>query len=86
MSDRKNAEPEHSPLSYDVLISGGEVIDPGTGTAGQYDVAIKDGKVALVAESIPADLSARVIDATGQIVTPGLLDLHTHVYLSLIHI
>ena len=65
---------------YDLVIAGGEVVDPGTGTVGRFDVAVQDGRMAAVAASIPVGSAARVIDATGQIVTPGLVDLHTHVY------
>ena len=72
MSERKQG--------YDLVITGGDVVDPGTGTAGKFDVAVQGGRIAAVAESIPVEGAARVIDATGQIVTPGLVDLHTHVY------
>jgi len=65
---------------YDVVIVGGEVIDPGTGTIGAFDIAVKDGRIAAVEAAIPTERARRVIDATGQIVTPGLVDLHTHVY------
>ena len=57
---------------------GGRVIDPSQGIDGVRDVALADGKVALVADDIPSDQARNVIDATGTIVTPGLLDLHTH--------
>jgi dihydroorotase len=66
--------------TFDTLIIGGEVIDPGTGTIGRYDVGIADGLIAAVEPSIPAERGRAVIDATGRIVTPGLVDLHTHVY------
>ncbi|HMO58659.1 MAG TPA: amidohydrolase family protein, partial [Roseiflexaceae bacterium] len=56
------------------------MIDPGSGMIGRYDVAISAGKVARVAAAIDAAEAARVIDAAGQIVTPGLVDLHTHIY------
>lgn len=66
--------------TYDTVITGGEVIDPGTGTVGRFDVAIVDGLIAAVEPSIPASGARRHIDATGLIVTPGLVDLHTHIY------
>jgi len=65
---------------YDVLIKGGQVIDPGAGLVGDYDVAILRGRVERVDAGIPAEDADEVIDARGQIVTPGLVDLHTHIY------
>ncbi|MBI1356379.1 MAG: amidohydrolase/deacetylase family metallohydrolase [Acidobacteria bacterium] len=65
--------------SYDILIRGGRVIDPANDIDGVMDVAVKDGKIAQVAESISGD-AKKVIDASGAIVTPGLVDLHAHVY------
>jgi dihydroorotase len=64
---------------YDVVISGGRVIDPANGIDGMYDVAIGGGRVAAVAPGIEPG-GARVVDARGQVVAPGLVDLHTHVY------
>lgn len=66
--------------TYDTVIAGGEVIDPGTDTIGRFDVAIVNGVIAAVAPSIPAGRARRRIDATGLYVTPGLVDLHTHIY------
>jgi dihydroorotase len=65
---------------FDTLIAGGQVVDPGSGIDGSFDVAIKDGKVAAVEPDIDRSQAGEVIDASGQIVTPGLVDLHTHVY------
>jgi len=66
--------------AYDLLIRGGTVIDPATATHGKLDVAIAAGRIAAIARDIPNAQATRVIDAAGQIVTPGLVDLHTHIY------
>lgn len=65
---------------YDVVITGGHVIDPANGVSAAADVAIRDGVIAAVQGGIGADQGRRHIDAGGQYVTPGLVDLHTHVY------
>ncbi|CAM0139205.1 hypothetical protein VKS41_002395 [Umbelopsis sp. WA50703] len=65
---------------YDTIIQNGVVIDTLAKVEQRADVAIKDGKVAAIEPSIPADQAANVVDATGQYVCPGLIDLHTHVY------
>ena len=67
-------------MEFDLLIKGGEVVDPGSGKQGRLDVAIKRNRIAAVDSNIPAESAVRTIDATGQYVTPGLVDLHTHVY------
>ena len=56
------------------------MVDPGAGLQGMLDVAIRDGRVAEVAPNLDQSQARNVIDATGGIVTPGLVDLHTHVY------
>ncbi len=65
---------------YDLIVSGGRVIDPSQGIDAVRDVAFADGKVASVAENIPGDEAVETIDARGKLVTPGLIDLHTHDY------
>src|SRR5208337_3758085 len=65
---------------YDLLIKGGKVIDPSQGVEAELDVAISEGKVASVAPGIPEGRTRQVIRADGKIVTPGLIDLHTHVF------
>src|SRR3954452_8646987 len=67
-------------MRFDLLIKGGEVVDPGGGHEGRLDVAIERGRIAAVDAGIPADSAFRVFDAEGQYVTPGLVDLHTHVF------
>jgi dihydroorotase len=65
---------------FDLLIRGGEVLDPGAGLEGRLDVAVSGERVAAVDRDIPAESAREVVDATGQLVLPGLVDLHTHVY------
>src|SRR5882724_3066113 len=65
---------------FDLLLQGGRVIDPATGRDGLADVAIGDGKIAAVAERIPAATARQVIGVAGKLVLPGLIDTHAHVY------
>ena len=67
-------------MHFDLLIRGGEVVDPGSNLLGPLDVGIRDGVVAAVDRGLPGDQARAVLEATGQLVTPGLFDLHTHVY------
>lgn len=66
--------------NYDLLLKGGRVIDPKNGVNAPMDVAVKDGKIARVAAGIPAAEAAKVVNVTGLTVTPGLIDIHVHVY------
>jgi dihydroorotase len=68
-------------LTYDLLIKGGHVLDPGQGLDGTLDIAITGGKIARIAAGIPAEEAARVLEirGAGRHVVPGLIDLHTHV-------
>ena len=64
----------------DILIKGGHVIDPKNKIDGKMDILIKAGKIAQVAKDIAAGSDETVIDATGLYVTPGLIDMHVHVF------
>jgi dihydroorotase len=65
--------------SYDLLIRGGMVIDPKNGLDAVMDIAVKDGRIAKTGVKIPGQ-ARQVVDATGLIVTPGLIDIHGHVF------
>jgi len=65
---------------YDLVIQGGRVIDPSQALDAIQDVGIKDGKIASLAKNIPDEQAKECLNATGLIVTPGLIDLHVHVY------
>jgi dihydroorotase len=70
----------NQPGAYDTLIVGGDVVDPAAGYDGALDVAIRDGRIVEVGPRLDRSLARETIDAAGGIVTPGLVDLHTHVY------
>jgi dihydroorotase len=65
---------------FDLLIKNGHVIDPKNELNSKMDLAINEGKIAKVAKEIPALQAEKVIDAIGLYVTPGLIDIHTHVF------
>jgi dihydroorotase len=65
---------------YELLLKGGHVLDSRNRISGVMDVAVAGGKIAAVAKSIPADQAQRVVNATGLYVTPGLVDIHAHVF------
>src|ERR1700676_3971086 len=71
---------------YDLLIAGGRVVDPVRGIAAERDVAIAGGKIAQVAANIDRRQARQVYDASGKLVTPGLIEVHGHVYDSAITI
>ncbi len=68
-----------SPAAYDLVISGGRVIDPSRQMDQIADVAIGGGRIAAVGPNL-VPRGARVFDAKGKIVTPGLIDMHGHVF------
>ena len=65
---------------FDLVIKGGEVLDPSQKLRGIRDIGIRFGVVEAIEPSIPAERALRVLDAGGRLVTPGLIDLHSHVY------
>ena len=64
----------------DLLLKGGEVIDPSQDIRAKLDVAVTDGVISAVAPDIDPSGASRVINVDGNIVIPGMIDLHTHVY------
>jgi len=73
------AQSSPAPL-YDLLVRGGRVVDPAQKLSEECDVAIAGGKIARVAKDLPEASARQVLDARGKIVTPGLVDIHVHVY------
>lgn len=65
---------------YRILIKGGHLIDAKNNINEKMDIAIQDGKIAMVAKHIDTALAVQVVDASGMYVTPGLIDLHAHVF------
>jgi len=68
-------------VSYQLILKNGHVLDPGQGIDGRADVAISDGRIAAIEDSIPETQAAQVLDVSGdgRHVVPGLVDLHAHV-------
>jgi dihydroorotase len=71
-------DPADPALKYELVVANGEVLDPAQRLRGKRDIGIRYGQIAAVLPSIPADRAAQRIDAAGKLVTPGLIDLHTH--------
>ena len=65
---------------FDLLIRNGTLLDPSRSINKRQDLAILDGVIAAIEDSIPPERALEVVDATGLYVTPGLVDLHTHCY------
>jgi dihydroorotase len=66
--------------TYSIVIKGGHVIDPKNNIDGVMDLAISDGKIALIAKDIDAKEGKKVINAKNMYVTPGIIDMHVHVF------
>ena len=69
-----------SAQTYTTILKGGHLIDPKNNIDRLMDVAIQDGKIAAIAQNIDPKLGKQVIDLTGKYVTPGLIDIHGHVF------
>ena len=67
-------------MNYDTLLRGGRVIDPAQNLDGNYDVAVKDGRIAAVLPTIAPSSAKQTIDVAGKLVLPGLIDTHGHVF------
>jgi len=66
--------------NYDILLKGGQLIDPKNKINEKMDVAISQGKIIRVASNIPSASAKKVIDVSGLYVSPGLIDIHVHVF------
>jgi dihydroorotase len=67
-------------MTYDLILRGGRVVDPSQKLDAVTDVGLSAGKVARIGAGLQAAASTDIRDVSGRIVTPGLIDLHTHVY------
>src|SRR5437868_7739701 len=65
---------------FDLVIKGGDVLDPSQSLRGKRDIGIRYGVVEAIEADIPAARAERLLDASGKLVTPGLIDLHAHVF------
>src|ERR1700731_3765071 len=65
---------------FDLLIKGGDAPDPRQSLRGKRDIGIRYGVIEAVEADIPASRAVRVLDAAGKLVTPGLIDLHCHIF------
>src|SRR6202045_683529 len=78
------AMPAHAAMGpddkFDLVIKGGDVLGPSQSLRGKRDIGIRYGLIEALEADIPAARALRLLDAGGKLVTPGLVDLHTHVY------
>jgi dihydroorotase len=65
---------------FDLVVKGGDVLDPSQNLRGARDIGIRYGVIEAVEADIPADRALKVLNANGKLVTPGLIDLHSHVF------
>src|SRR6266446_2617817 len=67
--------------AYDMLLKGGHVVDPKSKISQVMDVAVAGGKIARLARDIPASEAKKVVNVAGLYVTPGLIDIHVHLFI-----
>ncbi|MCY3553384.1 MAG: amidohydrolase/deacetylase family metallohydrolase [Candidatus Poribacteria bacterium] len=72
-------------MNYDLIIKNGTVVDPAQGIHARKDVAFANGRVSAISDEIPTSEAREVLDADGCFVTPGLIDLHVHVFYGVSH-
>jgi dihydroorotase len=65
---------------FDLVVKGGELLDPSQNLRGKRDIGMRFGRIEAVEADIPAARALRVLDASGRMVLPGLIDIHSHVY------
>jgi len=69
-----------SDAKFDLVVKGGDVLDPSQSLRDKRDIGIRYGMIEAVEANIPAERALLLLDASGKLVTPVLVDLHTHVY------
>jgi dihydroorotase len=65
---------------YDLLLTNGRILDPSQNIDSIADIAFKDGKVQEISSTLDKEKASQIRDVSGKLVTPGLIDLHTHIY------
>ncbi|MDC1172696.1 amidohydrolase/deacetylase family metallohydrolase, partial [Alphaproteobacteria bacterium] len=67
-------------VEYDLLLTNGRILDPSQNIDSIADIAFKDGKVQEISSTLDKEKASQIRDVSGKLVTPGLIDLHTHIY------
>lgn len=69
-------------MKYDLLLTGGEVVDQAAGYRGVMDIGIAGGKITAVEPSLQVTDARRTVSVKGRLVTPGLVDIHAHIFVN----
>ncbi len=72
-------------MTYDLLLQGGTLLDPAQTIHARKDIAFTQGRVAAIADAIPAAQARECLDCSGHFVSPGWIDLHVHVFAGVSH-